>query len=99
MKYDHKQISVASVTVSAFWTANATGNYGNQVDGVSKSSTAKKRKKDGENEDEENELIQNSSEDEAEEDSNITSVSSTPPMKPFITDRSEVTVSHKTQIS
>ncbi|XP_037541805.1 otoferlin [Nematolebias whitei] len=63
------------------------GNYGNQIDGVSKSSTAKKRKKDGENEDEENELIQNSSEDEAEEDSNITSVSSTPPMKPFITDR------------
>ncbi|XP_037837555.1 otoferlin isoform X7 [Kryptolebias marmoratus] len=63
------------------------GNYGNQIDGVSKSSTAKKKKKDGENEEEENELIQNSSEDEADEESDLTSVSSTPPLKPFITDR------------
>uniref|UniRef100_A0A1A7XN40 Otoferlin n=2 Tax=Iconisemion striatum TaxID=60296 RepID=A0A1A7XN40_9TELE len=63
------------------------GNYGNQIDGVSKSSVLKKKRKDGENEEEENELIQNSSEDEAEEEGDVLSVSSTPPMKPFITDR------------
>ncbi|XP_033931919.1 otoferlin isoform X3 [Pseudochaenichthys georgianus] len=64
------------------------GNYGNQIDGVSKPSSAKKRKKkDGESEEEENELIQNSSEDEADEDADLVSVSSTPPMRPVITDR------------
>ncbi|XP_068432708.1 otoferlin isoform X3 [Clinocottus analis] len=63
------------------------GNYGNQIDGVSKPSSSKKKKKDGENEEEENELIQNSSEDEADEDRDLVSVSSTPPMKPVITDR------------
>ncbi|XP_040920166.1 otoferlin isoform X1 [Toxotes jaculatrix] len=62
------------------------GNYGNQIDGVSKPSSGKKRKKDGENE-EESELIQNSSEDEADEDVDLVSVSSTPHMKPVITDR------------
>lgn len=65
-----------------------TGNYGNQIDGVSKPSSAKKKKKDGENEEEESELIQNSSEDEADEDGDLVSVSSTPVMKPVITDRS-----------
>ncbi|GLD71039.1 otoferlin-like protein, partial [Lates japonicus] len=54
------------------------GNYGNQIDGVSKPSSAKKKKKDGENEEEESELIQNSSEDEADEDGDLVSVSSTP---------------------
>ncbi|XP_028252996.1 otoferlin isoform X2 [Parambassis ranga] len=63
------------------------GNYGNQIDGVSKPSLSKKKKKDGENEEEESELIQNSSEDEADEDGDILSISSTPPMKPVITDR------------
>uniref|UniRef100_A0A8C4ZWF9 Otoferlin a n=1 Tax=Gadus morhua TaxID=8049 RepID=A0A8C4ZWF9_GADMO len=63
------------------------GNYGNQIDGVSKPSSAKKRKKDGESEEEESDLIQNSSEDEAEEEGELLSVSSTPPLKPFITDR------------
>uniref|UniRef100_A0A8C4HRH6 Otoferlin n=1 Tax=Dicentrarchus labrax TaxID=13489 RepID=A0A8C4HRH6_DICLA len=58
------------------------GNYGNQIDGVSKPSSAKKKKKDGESEEEENELIQNSSEDEADEDGDLVSVSSTPLMKP-----------------
>ncbi|XP_035764353.1 otoferlin isoform X7 [Neolamprologus brichardi] len=62
------------------------GNYGNQIDGVSKPSS-KKKKKDGENEEEESELIQNSSEDEADEDGDLVSVSSTPPMRPVITDR------------
>uniref|UniRef100_A0A8D3B3F1 Otoferlin n=1 Tax=Scophthalmus maximus TaxID=52904 RepID=A0A8D3B3F1_SCOMX len=63
------------------------GNYGNQIDGVSKPSSAKKKKKDAENEEEESELIQNSSEDEADEDRDLVSVSSTPVMKPVITDR------------
>uniref|UniRef100_A0A668ACE1 Otoferlin n=1 Tax=Myripristis murdjan TaxID=586833 RepID=A0A668ACE1_9TELE len=63
------------------------GNYGNQIDGVSKPSSAKKKKKDGEGEEEESELIQNSSEDEADEDGDLVSVSSTPLMKPVITDR------------
>uniref|UniRef100_A0A3Q3LN49 Otoferlin n=1 Tax=Mastacembelus armatus TaxID=205130 RepID=A0A3Q3LN49_9TELE len=63
------------------------GNYGNQIDGVSKLSSSKKKKKDGESEEEESELIQNSSEDEADEDRDLVSVSSTPLMKPVITDR------------
>ncbi|XP_070843945.1 otoferlin isoform X16 [Chaetodon trifascialis] len=63
------------------------GNYGNQIDGVSKPSSAKKKKKDGESEEEESELIQNSSEDEADEEADLVSISSTPPMKPVITDR------------
>ncbi|XP_030577059.1 otoferlin [Archocentrus centrarchus] len=62
------------------------GNYGNQIDGVSKP-LSKKKKKDGDDEEEESELIQNSSEDEADEDGDLVSVSSTPPMKPVITDR------------
>ncbi|XP_064412391.1 otoferlin isoform X1 [Latimeria chalumnae] len=62
------------------------GNYGNQIDGTSKPSM--KRKKDGGNSDEEeSELLQNSSEDETEDDGDMVFVSSTPPMKPVITDR------------
>lgn len=68
------------------WPSPA-GNYGNQIDGVSKPASAKKRKKDGESEEEESDLIQNSSEDEEEEDGELLSVSSTPLMKPVITDR------------
>lgn len=67
-----------------------TGNYGNQIDGVSKPPSARKKKKDGENEEEESELIQNSSEDEADEDGDLVSISTTPLMKPVITDRSGV---------
>ncbi|CAB1340033.1 unnamed protein product, partial [Coregonus sp. 'balchen'] len=66
------------------------GNYGNQIDGVSKPSAAKKKKKEGrgESDEEESELIQqNSSEDEVDDDGDLVSVSSTPPMKPVITDR------------
>lgn len=73
------------------WSACPTGNYGNQIDGVSKPSSAKSKKKDGENEEEECELIQNSSDDEADEDRDLVSVSSTPLMKPVITDRSVMT--------
>lgn len=62
------------------------GNYGNQLDGVSKPVKRKKKGK-GEGEDEESELIHNSSDEELEEDGELASVSSTPPMKPVITDR------------
>ncbi|MEE6477252.1 hypothetical protein FKM82_011430 [Ascaphus truei] len=62
------------------------GNYGNQIDGITKPSFRKK--KDGNDGDEdESELLQNSSEEEADDDGEMVSVSSTPPMKPFITDR------------
>lgn len=63
------------------------GNYGNQIDGVSKP-VIKKKKGKGQGEDEESELIHNSSDEEAEEDGDLASVSSTPPMKPMVTDRS-----------
>ncbi|XP_061890913.1 otoferlin isoform X2 [Entelurus aequoreus] len=63
------------------------GNYGNQIDGTSKLSSSKKKKKDGESEEEENELIQNSSDEEADEEGDLVSVSSTPLMRPVITDR------------
>ncbi|XP_058234536.1 otoferlin isoform X1 [Hemibagrus wyckioides] len=61
------------------------GNYGNQIDGVSKP-VKKKKKGKGDGDDEESELIHNSSDEEAEEDGELASVSSTPPMKPVITD-------------
>ncbi|XP_019721107.1 otoferlin isoform X3 [Hippocampus comes] len=63
------------------------GNYGNQIDGTSKSSWSRKKKKDGEDDDEDSELIQNSSEDEADEEGDLESVSCTPLMRPVITDR------------
>lgn len=63
------------------------GNYGNQIDGVSKP-VKKKKKGKGDGNDEESELIHNSSDEEAEEDGELASVPSTPPMKPVITDRS-----------
>ncbi|XP_057208494.1 otoferlin isoform X9 [Triplophysa rosa] len=64
------------------------GNYGNQIDGVSKPTSAKKTKEGaGESEEEESELIHNSSDEEGDDDGDLTSVPSTPPMKPVITDR------------
>lgn len=59
------------------------GNYGNQLDGASK--PVKKKKK---GEDEQSALIHNSSDEETEEDGDLVSVSSTPLMKPMVTDRS-----------
>ncbi|XP_030054512.1 otoferlin isoform X1 [Microcaecilia unicolor] len=62
------------------------GNYGNQIDGISKPSML--RKKDGgDSNEEESELLQNSSDDDADDDGEMVSVSMTPAMKPFITDR------------
>ncbi|CAH2245475.1 otoferlin isoform X3 [Pelobates cultripes] len=62
------------------------GNYGNQIDGTTKPSTRKK-KDGGDGVEEESELLQNSSEDEGDDDGEMQSVSSTPAMKPLITDR------------
>ncbi|XP_062857468.1 otoferlin isoform X2 [Trichomycterus rosablanca] len=61
------------------------GNYGNQIDGVSKPAQGKKKPR-GDGNDEESELIHNSSDEEPEEDGDLVSVSLTPPMKPVITD-------------
>lgn len=63
------------------------GYYGNEIDGLVM--PRKKGKKEGDEDEEETELIQNSSEDEMDEDGDVTSVATTPPMKPVITDRLE----------
>uniref|UniRef100_A0A7M4E4R5 Otoferlin n=1 Tax=Crocodylus porosus TaxID=8502 RepID=A0A7M4E4R5_CROPO len=60
------------------------GNYGNQIDGTGRPSP-RRRKEDGD--EEESELLQSLSDDEADEDGELVSVSSTPPLKPLITDR------------
>ncbi|KAJ8353175.1 hypothetical protein SKAU_G00207420 [Synaphobranchus kaupii] len=62
------------------------GNYGNEIDGVTKPKMGRKRK-DGGGSDEESDLIQGSSDEETEDNRDLVSVSTTPPMKPVITDR------------
>ncbi|XP_063009301.1 otoferlin isoform X3 [Melospiza melodia melodia] len=62
------------------------GNYGNQVDGSSKP-LLRRKKEGGDGDEEESELLQNSSDDEVGEDGELVSISSSPPMKPLITDR------------
>ncbi|XP_054422301.1 otoferlin isoform X3 [Pteronotus mesoamericanus] len=61
------------------------GNYGNEIDGLSRPQRPRPRKEPGD--EEEVDLIQNSSDDETEEGGDLASVSSTPPMRPQITDR------------
>lgn len=63
------------------------GYYGNEIDGVVK---PKSKGKKGDGDEEETELIHNSSEEEMDDDGDLTSVATTPPMKPVITDRSEL---------
>ncbi|KAG7229088.1 hypothetical protein INR49_013029 [Caranx melampygus] len=60
------------------------GYYGNEIDGVVKPKTKGKK---GDGDEEETELIHNSSEEEMDDDGDLTSVATTPPMKPVITDR------------
>ncbi|XP_076013626.1 otoferlin-like [Genypterus blacodes] len=60
------------------------GYYGNENDGVIMSKT---RGKKGDGDEEESDLIQHSSEEEMDDDGDLTSVATTPPMKPVITDR------------
>ncbi|XP_047710268.1 otoferlin isoform X3 [Prionailurus viverrinus] len=61
------------------------GNYGNEVDGLSRPQRPRPRKEPGD--EEEVDLIQNSSDEDAGEGGDLASVSSTPPMRPQITDR------------
>ncbi|XP_029420323.1 otoferlin isoform X8 [Nannospalax galili] len=61
------------------------GNYGNEVDGMSRPQQPRPRKEPGD--EEEVDLIQNSSDDEGDEGGDLASVSSTPPTRPQITDR------------
>lgn len=61
------------------------GNYGNEVDGLSRPQRPRPQKEPGD--EEEVDLIQNSSDEETEEGGDLASVSSTPPMRPQITDR------------
>lgn len=63
------------------------GYYGNEIDGMVQPKTKGKRG-GGEGDEEETELIHNSSDEEMDDDGDLTSVATTPPMKPVITDRS-----------
>lgn len=65
---------------------SSQGNYGNRIDGTAKLSL-KKKKEGGDGKQEDSELLQRSSEDEADDDGELASVSSTQPVKPLITDR------------
>ncbi|XP_016803687.1 otoferlin isoform X3 [Pan troglodytes] len=61
------------------------GNYGNEADGLSRPQRPRPRKEPGG--EEEVDLIQNASDDEAGDAGDLASVSSTPPMRPQVTDR------------
>lgn len=63
------------------------GYYGNEMDGVV---TPKTKGKKGDGDEEETELIHNSSDEEMDDDGDLSSVATTPPMKPVITDRSYI---------
>ncbi|KAJ7341375.1 hypothetical protein JRQ81_005398 [Phrynocephalus forsythii] len=63
------------------------GNYGNEIDGISKPPIKRKKEGgDGGNE-EESELLQNESEEEGADDGEFVSISTSPPLRPLITDR------------
>jgi len=68
------------------------GNYGSDLDTPTRPKSKKKKGGDG---DEESELINGSSDEEDDDGGDISSVSSTPPMKPVITDR----FSHSTRLT
>uniref|UniRef100_A0A8C7U591 C2 domain-containing protein n=1 Tax=Oncorhynchus mykiss TaxID=8022 RepID=A0A8C7U591_ONCMY len=64
------------------------GNYGSEIDGVTKVKSSSGKKSGGDGDEEETELIHGSSdEEEGDDDNDLVSVSTTPPMKPVITDR------------
>uniref|UniRef100_A0AAZ3S3V0 C2 domain-containing protein n=1 Tax=Oncorhynchus tshawytscha TaxID=74940 RepID=A0AAZ3S3V0_ONCTS len=64
------------------------GNYGSEIDGVTKLKSSSGKKSGGDGDEEETELIHGSSdEEEGDDDNDLVSVSTTPPMKPVITDR------------
>ncbi|XP_059749405.1 otoferlin isoform X3 [Balaenoptera ricei] len=63
------------------------GNYGNEVDGLSRPQRSRPRPRKEPGDEEEVDLIQKSSDDETDEGGDLPSVSSSPPMRPQITDR------------
>ncbi|XP_036729983.1 otoferlin isoform X2 [Balaenoptera musculus] len=63
------------------------GNYGNEVDGLSRPQRPRPRPRKEPGDEEEVDLIQKSSDDETDEGGDLPSVSSSPPMRPQITDR------------
>ncbi|XP_019746093.1 otoferlin-like isoform X1 [Hippocampus comes] len=60
------------------------GYFGDELDGANQPKLQGKKKAEGE---EETELIRDSSEDEMDDDGDLASVATTPPMKPVVTDR------------
>lgn len=84
----NSEIVVDNVSHNCRTRSHTQGYYGNEIDGAAMPKT-KGKKGGGDSEEEETELIQNSSDEEIEDDSDLNSVATTPPMKPVITDRSE----------
>lgn len=68
---------------------SVSGYYGNEIDGAAMPKP-KGKKGGGDGEEEETELIHNSSDEDMDDDGDLNSVATTPPMKPVITDRSEL---------
>lgn len=68
------------------------GNYGNEIDGISRP-TIKKKKDGGDGNEEESELLQNDSDEEANIEGEFFSVSTSPALKPLITDRQVILAS------
>ncbi|XP_044306243.1 otoferlin [Varanus komodoensis] len=63
------------------------GNYGNEIDGMSRPAV-KRRKEGGDGNEEESELLQNESDEEGGDGGGeFASVSTSPPMRPLVTDR------------
>ncbi|XP_061482497.1 otoferlin isoform X2 [Rhineura floridana] len=63
------------------------GNYGNEIDGMSKPIFRKRKDGGGDGGEEESQLLENESDEEGTDDGEFVPVSSTPPMRPLITDR------------
>lgn len=78
---------------SWIWTfrSPSPGNYGNEIDGMSKP-VIKKKRDGGDGNEEESELLQNSSDDEGTDEGEFMSISTSSPMKPLITDRQVISV-------
>lgn len=68
------------------------GNYGNEIDGMSKP-VIKKKRDGGDGNEEESELLQNSSDEEGTDEGEFMSISTSAPLKPLITDRQVVLAS------
>ncbi|XP_053239819.1 otoferlin [Podarcis raffonei] len=63
------------------------GNYGNEIDGMSKPMIKKKKDSGGDGNEEESQLLENESDEESTDDGEFVSISSSPPLRPLITDR------------